>query len=99
MTINEKSFISAYGEAVEYFHSFASNSDFDITKLETAADKFAQVTAITKDRPEPYFYLGYIFLFLDEPDLAQKCYKTASTLDPELPGLNMLKENIKSFKN
>lgn len=84
-------------DALEYIDSYQVNELLNL--LREAADKFTEALKIKKSKPEPYFYLSYIFFILKDMPLAIKYFKVAEFMNPELYGLAQLKKNIDDYIN
>lgn len=75
------------------------DSDYGFDLLKESAEKFSQAISIRKSKPEPYFYLAYIFFILQDISLAIKYFKVAEFMKPDLDGLAVLKKYIEDFLN
>jgi tetratricopeptide (TPR) repeat protein len=83
-----------YHEALDALYLFVSKTEYDKESLKKAAEKLAAALEIKKSRAEPYFYLAYIFYLLGKLHLALDYLKVAAFINPDLPGIAALKEEI-----
>ncbi|MFN8673907.1 MAG: hypothetical protein U0457_17735 [Candidatus Sericytochromatia bacterium] len=100
--INNSNYKFFFDQGIFYFNNFLNSTkvENDYDNLNLSAKYFTKAIEIKKNEAEAYFYLSYIFYFIEELDLAKNYLKIAYYLKPDLKGLEELKVNIfnKSIK-
>jgi tetratricopeptide (TPR) repeat protein len=66
----------------------------DENLLNESCKLFVKALSCSSKNAEPYFYLASIYSITKNNDLARTYFKTAQKLNPSLPGLNQLKQEL-----
>lgn len=79
---------------IESLKSFSENEKASLLLLQNASKSFSSAIKVNRKRPEPYFYLSYIFCLYKEKSLANKYLNLLEILDPNFPSIDILKSLI-----
>lgn len=85
--------------ALSSLKKFTKSGGNDEISFKEAASKLGDAQKIKPSYAEPYFYLSWLFLFIKDIDLSLKYFNIAKVLDPELEGIEELKEEIQNIVN
>ena len=104
----------AKNKAEENYERVSEDYDFVIAKAITSLEKLSknfnqenflksaelleQAQRIKQSKPEPYFFLAWLFLFADEITLATKYMQVVSSINNNFEGLDVLKEEISKIQ-
>ncbi len=72
--------------------------NFTRENFEKAAENLYECQKLKSNKAEPYFYLAWLFLFVDEIELALKYMRVASAINPQFEGLEILKDKISEIQ-
>lgn len=79
---------------IENLKNFSENEKSSLLLLQNALKSFSSAIKVNKKRPEPYFYLSYIFCLYKEKSLANKYLNLLEFLDSDFPSIDILRSEI-----
>jgi len=86
-------FDDIYKEALLLLKKVLDNPN-DKKSLKQSIIRFTQAIELKKTNPEPYFYLSYISYLCKDFELAKKYLEIASLINPNLNGLDSLRQKL-----
>lgn len=92
--VSENKYEDILDLGIKSLRLFTNSNWNDENSFKEAVNKFEEAQKLKPSYPEPYFYLSWLFLFIKETDLAAKYFNVANVLNPDLSGLDELRELI-----
>jgi len=93
---SENKYEDILDSGIKSLRLFTDSNWNDEESFNEAVNNFEEAQKLKPSYPEPYFYLSWLFLFIKETDLAAKYFNVANVLNPDLSGLDELRELIES---
>lgn len=97
--IHAEKYEDILASALNSLKRFTQSGGIDGLSFKEAASKLEEAQKIRPSYAAPYFYLSWLFLFIKDVPLALKYFNVAKVLDPELEGIEELKEEIQNIVN
>ncbi|MFN4150709.1 MAG: tetratricopeptide repeat protein [Candidatus Sericytochromatia bacterium] len=95
--IVEDKFEDVMSEAIKSLKVFTKSLGTDEDSFKKASSNLEIAQKLKPSFAEPYFYLAYLFIYIKEVELSIKYFNIANILNPDLEGLDELKEMIQDI--
>lgn len=92
-------FENVMSDAIKFLKIFTQSHGTDEDSFKKASSSLEIAQKLKPSFAEPYFYLAYLFIYIKEIELSIKYFNIANVLNPDLEGLDELKEMIQDIMN
>lgn len=95
--IYEAKYEDLLDNAIQSLRRFVDSNCTNEENFREATLNLEEAQKLKPSHAEPYYYFSWLFLYIREFDLATKYFNVANVINPELNGLDALKELLESF--
>lgn len=90
----QEQFYHLYDGALDKFRKLVRNQNLDPIGLKEISYQLLEALKLVKNQAEPYLFMAYIFYIIGDKSSAIKYLKVSSFLNPDLAGIERLREAI-----
>lgn len=84
-------------DAIQSLRKFVDSDCTDEYSFKNATLSLEKAQKLKPSHAETYYYFSWLFLYIREFDLAAKYFNVANVINPEMNGLDNLRDLIESF--